>query len=285
MWRLGRVSRPHNLGGTVGTISVLLIAVTLATMVWCLCARRLAWHALGERPITLAVALQTAAVVLLVPPASVALATPLHILTGQWNVAALIGHCLCVASDAAIAYHVAWRAHWEEDFQRGFKTHVEMPATFAIAVMFALWMVGNGSHIPVRTFYLIPLDWSMRAYWAVFCMALAWVLGYAVRSMFTLRRDPRSRTAVTIYIMASCSGIVSLILRTIQLAPSLNTGTGLVAASVFGCGAIGGFAVGAGYAWVRKTKWLSHTSSQIRQVPTTKPVKTTYSPRLDMPPL
>lgn len=267
------------------TPSVLLLVVTLATMGWCLCARRLAWHALGERPITLAVALQTAAVIMLIPPVSVALGTPLHALTGQWNFAGLVGHCLCLASDAAIAYHVAWRANWENDFRRGFKTHVELPATLAVGLMFALWWIGNGSAVDVRCFFLVPLDLSMRAYWVVFCAALAWILCYAVRSMLRLRQDPRSRTTVTIYIAASCSGIVSLVLRTVELAPSLNTGAGMMVASIFGCGAIGGFAGGAGYAWVRKTKWLSETSRELREVPTTKPVKITYSARFDMPPL
>lgn len=267
------------------TASVLLVGIALATMVWCLCARRLAWYALGERPITLAVALQTVAVLILIPPFSVWLGPPLHMVTGRWNVAALMGHWLCIASDAAIAYHVAWRANWEEDFRRGFKTHVELPATLAAGVMFALWWIGNGSNLPVRTFYLVPLDLSMRLYWAAFCTVLAWILGYAVHSMFKLRQDPRSRTTVTIYIAASCSGIISLMLRTVELAPSLNTGAGLVAASVFGCGAIGGFAAGSGSAWVRKTKWLSETSNELRQIPTTKPVKIEYFARVDMPPL
>lgn len=263
---------------------VLLVVFTLSVMVWCLFARRLAWHALGERPITLAVALQTVAVLMLVPPISTLLGPPLHDLTGQWNVAGLMAHFLCIASDAAIAYHVAWRAHWDEDFRHGFKTHVELPATFAIAVMFALWATGNGANVRVRCFYLVPLDLSMRIYWAVFCLALAWILLYAVQSMVKLRQDPRSRTTVTIYIVASCSGIGSLVLRTVELAPSLNTGAGMLAASIFGCGAIGGFAIGAGYSWIRKTKWLSDTSSELRQIPTTKPVKITYSARFDMPP-
>lgn len=267
------------------TVSVLLVVIALATMVWCLCARRLAWHALGERPITLAVALQTAAVLILMPPLSVWLGPLLQSLTGQWNVTGLIGHWLCIGSDAAIAYHVAWRAKWEEDFRRGFKTHVELPATLAAGLMLPLWWIGNGSKLRVRTFYLAPLDLSMRLYWAVFCAALAWILGYAVHSMFKLRKDPRSRTTVNIYIAASCSGIISLALRAVALVPSLNTGTNLMAASVFGCGAICGFAAGAGYAWVRKTKWISEISCELRQIPTTKPMKIKYSPRLDMPPL
>jgi hypothetical protein len=265
------------------TASVLLAVIALATMVWCLCARRLAWHALGERPITLAVTLQTVAVLILIPPMSAWLGPPLHAVTGQWNVAGLIGHWLCIASDAAIAYHVAWRANWEEDLRRGFKTHVELPATLGAGLMFSLWWIGNGSNAPVRTFYLVPLDLNMRLYWATFCTILAWILCYAVHSMFKLRQDPRSRATVTIYIAASCSGIISLALRIVELTPSLNTGAGLVAASVFGCGAIGGFAVGAGFAWVRKTKWLSETSNDLQQIPTTKPVKIIYYPRFDMP--
>lgn len=265
-------------------IDILLVVITLSVMSWCLFARRLAWHALGERPITLSVALQTIAVLMLIPPASVWLGPPLHALTGRWNVAGLLAHFLCLASDAAIAYHVAWRANWEEDFRRGFKTHVELPATLTMGLMFAMWAVGNGSTKRVRTFYLVPLDLSMRIYWAAFCLGLAWVLGYAVHSMFKLRADPRSRTTVGIYIAASCSGILALILRTVELAPSLNTVSGMLASSIFGCGAIGGFAIGSGYAWMRKTGWLRRATRQVRQVPTTKPVKITYSVRLDVNP-
>ena len=264
---------------------VLLVVFTLSVMAWCLFARRLAWRALGERPITLAVALQTVAVLMLLPPISTMVGPLLHEWTGRWNVAGLFADCLCIASDAAIAYHVAWRAHWDEDFRRGFKTHVELPGTIAVGLMFALWAVGNGSRAHARVFYLIPLDLSMRLYWAVFCAALAWILLYAVHSMFKLRQDPRSRTTVTIYIAASCSGIIALVLRVAELAPPFDNGTGMLAASVFGCGAIGGFAVGAGYAWIRKTRWLAHTSRELREIPTTKPVKVIYSPRLDMPPL
>lgn len=265
-------------------ISLATLAITLTTMIWCLYARRLAWHALGERPITLAVALQTTAVFMLLPPMSVWLDRPLHTLTGQWNVPGITAHGMCIASDAAIAYHVAWRANWEADFRRGFKRHVELPATLAVALIFACWCLGNGSRIPVRCFYLVPLDLWTRAYWAVFCAVLVWILGYAVRSMFKLREDPRSRVTVTIYIAASCSGIMALVLRTVELAPSLNNAAGLAAASIFGCMAIGGFAVGAGYSWVRKSRWLYHASDELRQIPTAKPVKITYEPRLDAPP-
>lgn len=268
----------------------ILVTAALVPLGWSLYARRIAWNCLGERPITLSAAMQTFAILMLLPQVPHPLGRLIHALTGVWNAQAFMAHVLCIGADVCIVYHVAWRAQHEEDFIRGFKTHVELPATLAIALMFGLWLSGNGARIPAKCFYLVDLDLSMKIYWLVFTGVLAWMMAYAIRWMFVLRQDPRSRTTVTIYICAGISGLIALLLRAIEaVLPALNNQAGLLAASFFGCAAVTGFAVGAGYSWHVKylkparMKWLT---VQPPPPPEPKPPKSRlrYSPRSDVTP-
>lgn len=266
----------------------LILAGTVGSLGWTVYARRIAWHCLGERPITLSVVLQTVAILMLLPRAPSPLGELIHSLTGLWNAQALLAHILCLGADVAIVYHVAWRALREEDFIRGFKTHVELPTTIAATLMFAAWLSGNGSRIHTKNFYLIKMDLSMSIYWLVFSGALAWMTGYAIHLMFLLRRDPRSRTTATIYITAGVSGLIALFLRATQaITPALNNDTGLMIASVFGCGAVVGFALGATHSWSKKMQWfIPQPKALLLAIPDGKvPVEARrkFSPRADLP--
>jgi hypothetical protein len=240
------------------TVTAILTMTSLGCLAWCLYRRRISWNCYGERPITLAVALMLLSLAMLVPPFSMPLNLLGHALTGRWNVQGLLAHGLCIAADAAIVYHITWRARYDADFRRAYRTHVELPGTLAFALMFALWLSGNGSTIPVASLYLVPLDATMRLYWLVLCAVLAWMMAYAMRWMIVLRQDPRSRPIVNIYIFAGSNTLLALLVCAAWNLTLLDDASAVMIATSLSCIGFVGFATGAATSWSRKREWLCH---------------------------
>jgi hypothetical protein len=241
-------------------VLILLVAkgLTVSLLTWCVGQRITAWRWRGERDMTVAIALMLVAILILVPPLSVIVGNAVHDLTGQWNLEAFVAHVLCIGADAAIVHHVAWRVLDRAELGRAFHTHVELPATLAVGLMFAFLELGNGVRIRRRCFYLVPTDIWLTLYWLVFCAVLAYMLLYSARAMLAVRRNPRSRTVATIYLCATTCGIEALLARAVEAVfPALNNDVGLLVAAIWGCEAVIAFAAGAGYSWRQKRRWFT----------------------------
>jgi hypothetical protein len=236
-----------------------LTVLTLALMVWSACSRRAAWWCRGERDISVAVAFMTVAILVLIPPLSGIIGNAAHRLSGQWNLQAFVAHVLCIGADAAIVHHIAWRIHPRRELGRIFRTHVELPSTLGVGLMFAFFELGNGSRVRARCFYLVPMDIWLSLYWLVFCAVLAYIILYAARLMMELRADGRSRTTGTIYLAGICCGIAALGVRAAgAVVTELNTEAGFLVAGFFGCSAVAAFGWGAAYSWRQKQRWFTH---------------------------
>jgi hypothetical protein len=231
------------------------VLIALGCLAWSLQVRRVAWYCIGEKAITLAVALMATAVLLLTPPVSVMVGVPLHAVTGLWNLQAFAAHVCCIAAGGAVVYHVTWRIHDDDELARSFHLWVQLPARLAITGLFALLVMGNGVRVRVRCFYQLPLDAWMRAYWLLLCLILGWIVVYAGRAMWYLRREEASRPAANMYLVAAGCGIAALAIRGAQAV--FADQQDMMLASVFGCDAMMMFALGAARSWQRKIAWLT----------------------------
>jgi hypothetical protein len=219
---------------------------TVALLVWCVFRRLSAWRWRGERDITVAIALMLAAILILIPPLSGIIGNAAHDWTGQWNLEAFAAHVLCIGADAAIVHHVAWRALDRAQLRRAFRTHVELPATLAVGLMFGFLELGNGVRIRRSCFYLVPTDLWLTLYWLTFVAVLSYIIIYAAVAMRVLRRDSRAEVPMMIYLSGVSFGLAALAERVLSVIfPILNTPIGMAPAAILGCLAVAAFAWGA----------------------------------------
>ena len=238
-----------------------LLALTITCIAWSLWIRRVTWTCRWEVAATLNIALQGAAVLLMSPLASETLGHWLHDLTGKWNLEDYIGHDCYIVAASAIVYNSLGRLQDDNAMQRSFKQYVERPATLCIPLLLVTFSVGNGARIYKPDFFDVPTDFWLNLYWLLLCGTLIYLLGYGIRHLLVLRKDPRSRTIANFYLVASASGIMACLVRitTAYVTPvQALEGGNLVWFFACLCGA--GFALASAHSWRIKTKWFTKVS-------------------------
>ena len=238
-----------------------LLALTITCIAWSLWIRRVTWTCRWEVAATLNIALQGAAVLLMSPLASETLGHWLHDLTGKWNLEDYIGHDCYIVAASAIVYNSLGRLQDDNAMQRSFKQFVERPATLCIPLLLVAFSVGNGARIYKPDFFDVPTDFWLNLYWLLLCGTLIYLLGYGIRALLVLRKDPRSRTIANFYLVASASGIMACLVRitTAYVTPvQALEGGNLVWFFACLCGA--GFALASAHSWRIKTKWFTKVS-------------------------
>jgi hypothetical protein len=242
----------------------ILIAFTLASIGWSLWIRRLTWHCRWEVAATLNIALQGCSVALMSPAASATLGVALHRLTGKWNLEDYLGHDCYVVAASAIVYNVLGRLSDDATMQRLFKQYVERPATLCIPLLLATFSMGNGAKIYRADFFTVPTDFWLDMYWLLLCGTLIYLLGFGVRALLTLRKDPRSRRIANVYLIASISGILACVTRicTAFITP-LQRLEGGTMVWFFACSCGAGFALAAAHSWRQKVKWFQRPKARV----------------------
>lgn len=236
----------------------LLIAITLMCVVWSLWIRRVTWKCRWEVAATLNIALQGTAVLLMSPLASETLGKLLHSLTGVWNLEDYIAHDCYIVAASAVVYNAVGRLHEDHHMQRTFKQYVERPATLCIPLLLAAFTAGNAATIYRADFFTVPTDLWLNLYWLMLCGTLIYLLGYGVRALLVLRKDPKSRRIANVYLAASASGITACVVRIITaFVPPLQAWDGGTLVWVFACCCGAGFALASAHSWRTKTKWFA----------------------------
>ena len=232
-----------------------MITITLACIAWSLWIRRVTWSCRWEVAATVNIALQGVAVLLMSPWASGTIGQVLYQLTGKWNLEDYLGHDCYIVAASAVVYNSLGRLQDDNEMQRSFKQYVERPATICIPALLATFSMGHGASVYRADFFQVPTDPWLSIYWVLLCGTLVYLLGYGVRAMLILRRDPRSRRIANIYLVASVSGILACTIRIVTaLVPALQpieNGT-LVWIFACGCGAL--FALASAHSWRAKTR-------------------------------
>ncbi|GBE66136.1 hypothetical protein MFM001_25980 [Mycobacterium sp. MFM001] len=234
-----------------------LILLTLCSISWSLWIRRVTWHCRWEVAATLNIALQGCAVVLMSPPVSATLGVALHDLTGKWNLEDYLGHDCYIVAASAIVYNALGRLADDDTLQSSFKQFVERPATLCIPLLLATFSLGNGSKVYRPDFFAVPTDFWLTVYWLLLCGTLAYLLGYGMRALLVLRKDPRSRRTANVYLAASGCGIMACVVRiATALIPPLQGPSGVSLVWLFACACGAVFALASAHAWRQKAKWF-----------------------------
>jgi hypothetical protein len=231
-----------------------LILGTLVCVIWGLWVRRRTWRCRWEAAASLNLALQGCAAALMSPAASTAFGSPLHALTGVWNLEDCLAHlCFAVAASAAL-YHALERLVDKPMLRWKFRLFVEQPGTVCIAVLIAAFTMSNGARVYRPDFFDVPTDRWLEFYWLALCSVLLYLLGYGVRVLLALRKDPESRATATAYLVAASCGITACLIGiATTLVPPLRgreDGSGM---SVFLLLCTVGFALTSAHSWRRKT--------------------------------
>ncbi len=238
-----------------------LIIITLACIGWSLWIRRVTWHCRWEVAATLNIALQGLTVALMSPLAADTLGVVLHDLTGVWNLQNYLGHDCYVVAASAIVYNALGRITDDHLLQKTFKQYVERPATLCIPLLLATFTLSRGSKTYARDFFALPTDFWLSVYWILLCGTLIYLLGFGFRAMLVLRKDPRSTTIATLYLLASGSGMMACSVRIITaLVPAIQGPVDAALVWFFACGCGAGFAVTSAYSWQQKVRWFSRPS-------------------------
>lgn len=229
------------------------IIVALASIAIALWIRRFTWRNSHEIALTLSVALQGAALLCLLPATSETVGKVLHSWTGMWNLEDYLGHDLYVVAASSVVYHALWLLSSDDEIRADFKKYVEYPATLSMPIMLFLFTAGAGDDKYEADFF-DATGTFLTAYWAVMCGTIIYLLGYAVRALVVIARDPEYRAIAIIYAVAAWCGINCCLARVISSAvPELKTDDNLAVwiwAAL--CGA--GFALGAAGSWLIKLR-------------------------------
>ncbi|HTZ12185.1 MAG TPA: hypothetical protein VMC78_00925 [Mycobacterium sp.] len=231
-------------------VTVITVA-TVAITGCCLWVRRRAWGHRFELGGSIVAASMFLCVLLMGPALSLAVSTPIHAVTGLWNLEDLLGHLVYLAGLTALFHTLVYRITLDEP-ERFLRRHLEIPMAIMLPLLVGLFIVGTlKEHYP--DLFQAPVTGWMSLYWAALCAAAGYLLVNLLRLLRVVRRDPRSTVTANIYITAisidsgCCASI--LVSRVIPGYPSIITWVLL-------CVAACGYAAAPGYSWYRKTRWV-----------------------------
>lgn len=200
------------------------IGVSLALVCWALWDRRRTWGCRWATPITLSLALQGLALLLLTPVASASLGGWLYQHTGHWSLEDYFGHVCWLLAITALMYSALSRLGTDELFCRKFNQMAVLPLTVAIPTMMGLLWVSSASREYTPDILDAPVDLPMAAYWVLLCGMSMHLLTYTWRALMVLRRSPRHRPLATAYLLVCDLGILTAVIQVLAVAvPALNT--------------------------------------------------------------
>lgn len=190
---------------------------TLAVAVTSMWILRRAWRTPWERPALVNVGLQTFDVVLSLRLVNRRASSVLHTVTGVWNCEELIGHCCYIVGMFSLLYLVASRLDMTpSQFRRFARFRIELPATFTVALMVAIFVPNKGHLYVPDTIAEAASKW-MHAYWTLMCWTVMFILVQVFNGLRVLRREPHNRKTANAYTMACSVSVVCCLAFVFQL--------------------------------------------------------------------
>lgn len=205
-------------------VYVSFIGVNLVLVCRALWTRRETWGCRWATPITVSLALQGAALLLLTPAASATLGKALCRYTGRWGLEDCLGHVSLLLALGALMYAVLSRLGDDEVFRSKFNKAAVLPLTVAIPVLLGLFC----SSAAVKSYAVdildVPVDTALALYWLLLCVVVGHLLLYIIRALLVLRRSPQHRSLTAVYLLACYLGIASVVTQVVAaVVPTLNT--------------------------------------------------------------
>lgn len=209
------------------------IATVLTLMItgWCLWERRLSLRLAlpADRVMTLGCLLCGAGLLMF---RSHPIGALLREVTGEDYLHCYISHLLLMSAAGCQIFAAGCRLV-PDDTLGLLMRRMDVPAATAAFVMLICITssdsTGKYSGRDFCDFTAVPPDFWLRAYWFTFAVIGCYLLGFLVRLMLPLRKDPRSTATADLFIAASVLGIISMLDRLAMLTPANIDPHGLIA--------------------------------------------------------
>lgn len=231
-----------------------LIGATVMVALYSLWVRRDTWWSRWEIGITLAITLETFALVLMSPWAAETLGPWVHQATRIWNLQQLLGHICFVVAVGANIYHVLARLADFDRFRPMFRRQVELPVQAGVTAMVIVFVIADAGYRPDGFSNGEGGGALASAYWVLMCALLIYLSGYATRVLLVLRSDQRAKETIELY-AASTTFAVAALMALLSNAWSRADVSSLV--WLCACISVGIFAYGSARSWQAKAAWFA----------------------------
>lgn len=238
-----------------------LIGVTVLVALYSLWVRRDTWWSRWEIGITLAIALETCALVLMSPWAAETLGPSIHIVMRTWNLQQLVGHICFIIAIAANIYHVLARLSDAERIRPMFRRQVLRPVQIGIVAMVATFLAADADYRP-HGFATGDGGAWLKAYWVLMCGLLIYLSAYATRVLLVLRSDPRAKETVELYTASSAFAVAAIMAL---LSNTWSTTDVSTLVWVCACVSVVIFAYGSARSWRAKAAWFTTGGRTIKE--------------------
>jgi hypothetical protein len=228
-----------------------LVTTTAAVVTgYCLWVRRGSWGQPWELGSSITVAGMFTCLLFMAPTWwAQLLSTPLHFLTGVWNVDDLFGHLAYLTALIALVKTLVNRIDLAEP-ERFTRKCLELPIAIMLPLLLGLFYAAAPRE-HARDLFAAPATLWLNLYWVVLCACASYLITLLWRLLLVVRRDPRSRITANVYlaaIMVDSGCVVSIIVsRMVPDYPHVVTWLLL-------CVAASGYALAPAYSWRQKTK-------------------------------
>jgi hypothetical protein len=238
------------------------IGATVVVALYSLWVRRDTWWSRWEIGITLAIALETCALVLMSPFTAETFGPWTHSVARIWNLPQLLGHICFIVAIAANVYHVLPRL---ADFRRIrplFRRHVELPMQIGVVALVAVFIVADAGYRPDGFSTGNDTGAWAKVYWVLLCGMLLYLSGCATRLLLMVRSDPRAKETVELYTASSAFALAALValLSTTWAKTDVSQLIWLC-----GCISVSIFAYGSARSWKAKAAWFTSGSRPIKE--------------------
>ena len=189
------------------TVLAAAVITAISCSVW---IRRTSWRMRWDGVLTLGVALQAAGFLLTIPTQSRMVSRFLFSIIGTAHVRDWIGHVCFMSAASCVVYAAAFRLVDDAHLGRVLK-RLEYPSAVAAAVMLMCLLHARVLKTPgVGDFFAVPCDGWLTGYWLTYSGICIYILGYMVRLLWVLRRDPRNRISANVFITAVHVGYIAI---------------------------------------------------------------------------
>lgn len=185
------------------------IAAGLLLGGWALFIRRDTWHCKLGRALTISIALIVAGMILTSP-----MITIFDSGIGIQHFDDYLGHVCFLASLCTIVYALLARTLPDRTAKRLMRWRVEYPTAAVALLMLILVTLSPSLHSGAARrddFFEVSCGPYLHAYWTIYVATVIYLMGYMLRLLRALCRDPRSRQTANLYLVACVLGIIAAI--------------------------------------------------------------------------
>ncbi|MEO6793117.1 MAG: hypothetical protein ABI253_04335 [Mycobacterium sp.] len=230
------------------------IVVTLAVIAYSLWVRRDTWWSRWEAGATLAVALEGCSLVLMSPWAGVEVGRALHHDLGVWNLQQLLGHLCLILAVTANIHHMLVRLADPDQVRSIMRRQLMVPVWLAIALMVPTFLLSDQEYHP-DFFAATGSDSWLIVYELVGCAVVLYLSAYVSRLMLTLRKDPRAKTTIDLYLVSMAFAAAACLIVIGSTWVDGHDASPAIWACI--CLAVGIFAYGSARSWLAKRGWFT----------------------------